>query len=114
MYNRFFSLVSLNPRSSILLAVIGSLILLRSASAATSHESDSKGPAKKIALLIGINKYLSPKINKLDGCVNDVEDLRQLLTTKFDFREYDVKILRNEQASRSAIINAFQKLVESA
>ena len=65
-------------------------------------------PAKKLALLVGINKYKSIGIKNLKGCVNDVEIIKTLLIGKFDFQEQNIKTLTNQQATRNAIIQAFQ------
>ncbi len=73
----------------------------------TSGKSNS--PRHKVALLVGINHYKSNDIPSLDGCLNDVADLKQLLTTKYGFKSEDVHTLKDSQASHSAIIDAFKR-----
>ena len=63
--------------------------------------------SKKLALLIGIDEY--EKVNDLDGCVNDVENMKALLRDKFGFEESNIKVLVNEQATRKGILDAFQQ-----
>lgn len=63
--------------------------------------------AKKLALLIGIDEY--EKVGDLDGCVNDVQNMKALLRDKFGFEEANIKTLVNEQATRRAILDAFQQ-----
>ena len=59
---------------------------------------------KKRALLVGINRYEHPEIQSLHGAVNDVNNMKKLLTTRFDFREPDLLVLTNEQATRDEIL----------
>ncbi len=66
------------------------------------------GLTKKLALLVGINEYKSPTVKNLNGCVNDVENMRTLLITKFDFKEENIQTLTNKQATRDAILQTFQ------
>jgi len=70
----------------------------------------------KRALLIGINDYknlpcYSPVIKRdlenLEGAVNDVNRMKNILIGRFGFRADDILILRNEQATRMGILNAF-------
>ncbi len=80
----------------------------RDSSGAGPVETPGVAP-RKLALLIGIDKYRYPnKVSNLDGCVNDVEDMRELLVNKFGFQEADVLMLKNEQATHEGIIKAFQ------
>jgi len=66
------------------------------------------GP-KKLALLIGIDKYKYPNIlSSLAGSVNDVEEVKALLIGKFEFLPENIIVLKNEQATHAAIISAIQ------
>ncbi len=67
-----------------------------------------KSSLKKLALLVGINEYLSPTIQDLAGCLNDVEDMKNLLIGKFEFPVENILALTNEKATRDAIVKAFQ------
>jgi hypothetical protein len=61
---------------------------------------------KKLALLVGIDRYAA--VTNLAGCVNDVENMKALLTSKFQFSSENITVLRNEKATRAGIIDAFQ------
>jgi len=73
----------------------------------TSWSTPPQTPAKW-ALLVGINKYKSDKISALEGSLNDVEDMRQLLIGKFEFPPENILVLRDSQATHAAVINAIQ------
>jgi len=64
---------------------------------------------QKFALLIGINHYLhEDRISPLSGSLNDVEDMRQILTTKFEFPPENVLTLKDSEATHAGIIAAIQ------
>lgn len=52
----------------------------------------------KFALMIGITKYKSDKLNKIDGCQNNVPALRETLVKSYGFNENNVVSLLNEQS----------------
>ena len=60
---------------------------------------------RKLALLIGINQYLS---SPLEGCLNDVELQRHLLIHRFGFNPKDIYTVTDEKATRSGILDAFE------
>ena len=64
------------------------------------------------ALLCGINNYQSQ--TDLRGCINDIEDLNQLLVDKFDFAASDIHKLKNEEVTKTNIQNEWQWLLEDA
>ena len=64
------------------------------------------GKAKKLALLVGINKYKA--VNGLSGCVADVRNMQGLLRGKFDFPDDSIRVLTDEQATHAAIVQAFK------
>lgn len=66
----------------------------------------------KRAVLIGINHYQIPG-SDLRGCVNDVKNLQQTLTTHYGFSTQDLTALTDEQATKKAMQKAIQKLVGS-
>lgn len=70
---------------------------------------------KKRALLIGINDYphLPGPQSRLEGCINDVILMRDLLLRRFQFAEGNVQILCDRQATRKGILKAFSDLVAS-
>lgn len=62
----------------------------------------------KRAVLIGIGTYLKPSIPKLSGPVNDVALMKDILVGKFDFAAENVVVLKNEQATRKAILSTIR------
>lgn len=72
----------------------------------------------KWALLIGINEYKytpQPGFENLDGCLNDVKDVRSLLIGKYEFPPAHITILENQAATRSGILEAIRTaLVDKA
>lgn len=66
----------------------------------------------KRAVLIGINKYRVPGAD-LRGCVNDVKNLQQALTTYSGFSAKDITTLTDLQATKKAMQSAIQKLIAS-
>ena len=70
---------------------------------------------RKLALLVGINSYaesvcdfVPSRGTALNGCLTDVELQRELLIHRFGFQPSDILSLTDQQATRSAIIEAFQ------
>ncbi|MET0626121.1 MAG: caspase family protein, partial [Pyrinomonadaceae bacterium] len=77
-------------------------------SAARAVRAMKVGPAAhaaaapaKYAMLVGINKYPG---NPLNGCVNDVTKLREMLVKDFGFPAENVLLLTDEQATRANIL----------
>lgn len=66
----------------------------------------AQGTPRKVALLVGINDY---RTRPLGGPLNDIELQRQLLIHRFGFKDSDIHILRNEQASRRNVWGAFNE-----
>jgi hypothetical protein len=67
---------------------------------------------RKLALLVGINKY---SFSPLDGCINDVELQRNLLIHRFGFKSNDILTLLDEKATRQGILEAFNEhLIQQA
>ncbi|KAG2212989.1 hypothetical protein INT46_011490 [Mucor plumbeus] len=73
---------------------------------------------KKRALLIGIN-YTGTS-NELNGCINDVANIKEFLMSLYDFQEKDMVILTDDREedkfrpTRNNIIAAMQWLVNDA
>lgn len=55
----------------------------------------------KYAMLVGINKYPT---NGLNGCVNDVTNLREMFVNNFGFAAENIVMLTDEQATRENIL----------
>jgi hypothetical protein len=66
----------------------------------------------KRALLIGINEYKA--VPSLQGSVNDVETMREILVTRWGFAPGNITVLRDSQAVRSAMLAAIQQLVRQS
>ena len=66
----------------------------------------------KRAVLIGINRYRVPG-SDLRGCVNDVKNLQQALTTYYGFSAQDITTITDAQATKKAMQSAIQKLIAS-
>ena len=62
----------------------------------------------KRALLIGIDDYAATTVADLRGCVNDVELMKTVLVGKFEIPTANILMLKNEQATRSGILNAIR------
>lgn len=66
----------------------------------------AQGTPRKLALLVGINKYLD---SPLQGCVTDVNLQQQLLIHRFGFNPQDIVLLTDEKATRQGILTAFEE-----
>jgi len=73
----------------------------------------NRKPIKK-ALLVGINKY-KPELNAdLKGCVNDVENMRELLVKRFAFDPENIRVVIDDRATRQAIIDRIKWLINGS
>jgi hypothetical protein len=61
----------------------------------------------KFALLVGIDTY--QYVPTLDGCVQDVQDMKELLIRKFGFAPQNILTLTNKQATHGGIIEAVKR-----
>jgi uncharacterized caspase-like protein len=68
--------------------------------------------AKK-AVLIGVNRYRIPGAD-LRGCVNDVKNMKGLLTSAYGFKAADISTLLDLAATKRAIEKAIASLVLKA
>ena len=66
----------------------------------------AQGTPRKLALLVGINKYQG---SPLKGCVTDVNLQQQLLIHRFGFNPQDIVLLTDEKATRQGILTAFEE-----
>jgi hypothetical protein len=62
------------------------------------------------ALLVGINDYPGTQ-NDLQGCVNDVTNVYDVLVKYFSFLPAEIVVLSNSRARKSAIINGLKSLI---
>lgn len=65
------------------------------------------------ALLIGIDEYRDEYVAKynLRGCVNDVEAMRIFLANQLGVPDDHIRVLTNQDATRTAILRAFQEFL---
>lgn len=80
---------------------------------------------QKKALLIGINKYLPGEnvqpaasflkrgITNLDGPINDVKAIENIIVSKFGFNEHNISILLDENATRDNILNSIKNIIDN-
>lgn len=67
----------------------------------------------KWALLIGINEYPNFEADdQLDGCINDIENIANILEMYFSFPNNNLMLLRNEEATRDNILTNLEILIE--
>jgi metacaspase-1 len=67
---------------------------------------------KREALLVGINDYNS--VNDLQGCINDVTNVRSVLKTFFGFENTDIRVLTDSRATKKNILSRLEKMVKNA
>jgi hypothetical protein len=67
---------------------------------------------KKMALLVGINDYKG--VNDLQGCINDVTNVRSILKTFFAFDNSEIRVLTDSRATKKNIIARLDKMIKSA
>jgi hypothetical protein len=77
---------------------------------AQSSPQDTQGT--KRALLIGINKYKS--LPRLQGSLNDIETMRQILLTRWGFSEANIMTVIDEAATRVGMLAALEQLVKES
>ncbi|MGB2862695.1 MAG: caspase family protein, partial [Sedimentisphaerales bacterium] len=65
---------------------------------------------KSRALIIGINKYQHAQ--PLDYATNDADAIAGVLGNQYDFREEDIMRLKDSEASRNNILEAFHKYTQ--
>jgi metacaspase-1 len=65
------------------------------------------------ALLVGINKYKLPG-SDLQGCVNDVTNMRSILLTYFGFTVKQIRVVTDERATKANIMKRLEWLVKGA
>jgi hypothetical protein len=67
---------------------------------------------KKQALLVGINDYST--INDLQGCINDVTNVRSILKTFFGYTNEEIRVLTDSRATKKNILYRLAKMVGGA
>lgn len=69
--------------------------------------------APKRALLVGVNRHADPSFN-LEGCVNDVYRVSEILQTRFGYEADSVRMLIDERATSTNIRERLEWLLEDA
>lgn len=64
------------------------------------------------ALLVGINDYPGTQ-NDLQGCVNDITNIYDILVKYFSFLPADIVMLSNSRARKSAIVDGLKSMLGS-
>ena len=67
----------------------------------------------KRALLVGINRYMIPGAD-LRGCVNDVKNLKSILTRYYGFAGNNIRTLTDLQATKKAMQSEITRLIGKA
>lgn len=72
-------------------------------------------PPSKKAVLIGCN-YLGT-LNRLYGCINDVNDIKDMITIKYGYKQTNINLITDTTGltpTRSAILNSLIKLLKNS
>jgi uncharacterized caspase-like protein len=78
------------------------------AQGAADHGEEHSAGVKR-ALLIGINKYRA--VTGLQGAVNDVETMREVLIKRWGFLPDNITMLTDEGATREKVLGAIRQIV---
>lgn len=65
------------------------------------------------ALLVGINHYRMPGAD-LQGCVNDVTNIRDILLKYYEYKVREIRVLVDTRATKSGILSRLEWLVRDA
>ena len=99
------------PRLGVLLLLILFGISWKDQVSAQPAGSDTTSGVKR-ALLIGINKYKA--VPKLQGSINDIETMRQILLTRWGFSDNHIVVVTDEAATRAGMLASLEQLVKDA
>ena len=76
--------------------------------------SSGAGGPNRWAVLVGINRYTKNPRATLRGCENDVDNMLQILTRLYAFPPENIRVLRNEEATKVAIQEAIADMARKA
>ncbi|WP_104130617.1 caspase family protein [Cryobacterium sp. N21] len=69
----------------------------------------------QFALCVGINKFENlPMASWLNGCVNDANDVRELLASGFGFADASITVLTDQAATKDAAFGAMTEALDRA
>ncbi len=66
----------------------------------------------KKALLVGVNKY--KYVGSLNGCVNDVRNMADILTSFYDFTPDNIRTIVDESVTRNNLMDRLDWLIDDA
>jgi hypothetical protein len=64
--------------------------------------------------VVGVDRYLNPRVNPLRGCVADALDMQDLLVDAYGLDPAEVRVLTNEQATSGLILAGFHWLLRGS
>jgi hypothetical protein len=97
--------------SLVLLLIVG-MVLGPTLTAILSPAFGAGAPSVRRALLIGIGKY--QVLPRLPGTKNDIDLVHQVLVSRYGFSENHIRTVRDEAATREAVLAAFNQIVKEA
>ncbi len=100
------------PRAMTVSLLSLTVVLLLAASAEPGRAAEPNQSGTKRALLIGINRYQA--LPTLNGSLNDIETMRQVLTTRWGFQPQHIAMLTDQAATRAGIFAALERLIKEA
>ncbi len=93
--------------------ILCATLLYSSGDRAAADQGGGEGAqGMKRALLIGINRYKA--VPRLQGSLNDIETMRQILMTRWGFPEKNITVVTDEAATRAGMLSALDRLVKEA
>ena len=66
------------------------------------------------ALIIGINKYQNVDVDPLDYAVNDAVAVKEMLVDKYGFKEGNIRLIIDEEATKDNILKGFSDILTRA
>src|SRR3989339_1644177 len=70
--------------------------------------------SKRKALCVGINQFKNYPGAALQGCVNDANDMSELLRKFLGFQSSDITLLHDGQATKANIMSNLKEMVDGA
>jgi tetratricopeptide (TPR) repeat protein len=95
-------------------------LLAQPSSAASPHvqslieQADGLVNLQRHALVVGIDRYLSPDMRAITGAANDAWAMRDALVQRLGFQPENVVLLLDEEATRERVMMEFRTLVKKA
>ncbi len=71
-------------------------------------------PTNRRALCVGINKFANYPGATLQGCVNDANDMSVLMQKLLGFKQTDITVLTDAQATKAHIMGELKAMVDGA